>query len=666
MLRSLSPRVALSLCVVIQAFDVLAAPLGAEEAPGAASFAPQPTVERRQTVDPALVPEVLSLPSAAIVAAETLEELSAQPIGPGVPYRNGFARSAAAIRVEIAAAMPLAAITGSGVVQELSESVAAWSGRFVVADSYAFRVRLGDVALPKGARIWIYAGDLQLGPYGHELLDPEGGIWLPPAPGPEAVVEIELPIQDGAALADVGFTLGEVMELVADPLDASAEPLGWTDCDIDAMCVSTSTLSTIDMMREAMARLIYVKNGSSFLCSGGLINDKDLSGFRPYLLTANHCFSTQSSASSLVAYFDYRTNGCNGSTPSLFSVPSVAGATLLATGATSDFTFVELSANPSGTTWYLGWTTTDPASGSSMYRVSHPAGTPQKYSAASFVGGAGILCTGLPTSDFHYSRATTGSTTGGSSGAPVTQTVSGDARVVGQLFGVCRFSTWDECNAATFNQVDGAFSTTYPSVSFWINDSLGCADAYEPDGSAAQASPIVSGAPQTHGICPAGEEDWVTFTLGESSAVTLETSGASGDTRLWLFNSALSLVEFDDDDGDNLFSAIDRLCGVDPLPAGTYYAMVDEFGDDGQIAGYQLAYTRLSCASTCPVNRTLSNTTIGGIQTIRASGTIALGPSLIIAGTDVTLAAGQRIVIGNGTRIGGSFTAMRRADACTF
>ena len=36
--------------------------------------------------------------------------------------------------------------------------------------------------------------------------------------------------------------------------------------------------------------------------------------------------------------------------------------------------------------------------------------------------------------------------------------------------------------------------------------------------------------------------------------------------------------------GTGLFSFIDRVCGTDELPAGTYYVKIDEFGGDDVIS----------------------------------------------------------------------------------
>jgi len=94
---------------------------------------------------------------------------------------------------------------------------------------------------------------------------------------------------------------------------------------------------------------------------------------------------------------------------------------------------------------------------------------------------------------------------------------------------------------------------------------------------------------------PATDVDWVKFSLGVETGVVIQTSGASGDTRVWLYDSRLNEIEFNDDGGSGFFSRIDRLCGIDPLPAGTYYVKVDEFGNDNEIASYVIALTTSAC-----------------------------------------------------------------------
>jgi Leucine-rich repeat (LRR) protein/ribosomal protein L35AE/L33A len=120
-------------------------------------------------------------------------------------------------------------------------------------------------------------------------------------------------------------------------------------------------------------------------------------------------------------------------------------------------------------------------------------------------------------------------------------------------------------------------------------------DTYETDDTSSQARTITSGTTQNHNICPIGDEDWVKFTLNNPSAINLETAGSTGDTRMWLYNNSLQEIEYDDDDGTGAFSKIDRNCGTDELPAGTYYVKVDEFNDDNTIDNYTLSFDATAC-----------------------------------------------------------------------
>jgi hypothetical protein len=145
-------------------------------------------------------------------------------------------------------------------------------------------------------------------------------------------------------------------------------------------------------------------------------------------------------------------------------------------------------------------------------------------------------------------------------------------------------------------------------------------DSYEPDNTSSQANEIVSGSPQNHSIVPATDEDWVWFSLSEESEVVVETSGPSGDTRMWLYDNSLTEIEFDDDGGTGNFSRIDRICGADPLSAGTYYVKIDEYDNDDEIASYNIIFTVSSCAGS-PGQLQFSNATYdirenGGIATI--------------------------------------------------
>jgi hypothetical protein len=134
------------------------------------------------------------------------------------------------------------------------------------------------------------------------------------------------------------------------------------------------------------------------------------------------------------------------------------------------------------------------------------------------------------------------------------------------------------------------------------NDACIVQDSYEPDGTWDQANTMVPGVSQTHSIWPVGDLDWITFDLGDRSEVIIETSGTSGNTRMWLYDEEMNQVEADDDDGDLLFSRIDRLCGVDALRPGTYYVKIDEYDGDDPILSYDVSLAVTPCLDVfCPL-----------------------------------------------------------------
>jgi hypothetical protein len=107
-------------------------------------------------------------------------------------------------------------------------------------------------------------------------------------------------------------------------------------------------------------------------------------------------------------------------------------------------------------------------------------------------------------------------------------------------------------------------------------------DSYEVDDTPAQAKPIAAGAVQSHSLHAATDVDWATFTLANAGDISLETSGASGDTELELWNGAARIAY--DNDGNGRFSRIT----VTGLAAGVYLARVLAFQQQGPIPAYTL------------------------------------------------------------------------------
>ena len=387
-----------------------------------------------------------------------LNALKAEPVGHG-PLQVGVHGDVAFTFDPAAKAQPF----GNTI---FADGNMVWTGSFNSVGAKGARAHLEWVQLPEGAKLFFYDRHGQaFGPY-------EGwhkSLWTPTVAGGELVMQVHLPL-----LAEVpSGNLFQVTEFAHmgqryafGPQDADKAFCSWNDtCITNASCATIP--SAIQPVRDAVAYMLFSVGSSSFICTGGLLNDTGSTG-TPYFLTANHCLSTQASASSLETYFKWSV-GCGASCGSQYSPPGsvarVNGSTLLATSANTDFTFLELSsAAPSGSV-FLGWTTTAVAnsSGTNLYRVSHPAGSPQAYSEQSVNTSAGT-CGTLPRGRFIYSDATLADTEGGSSGSPV---VNGSGQVVGQLFGACGATPSTTCDSDD-RTVDGAFAVTYSSIESWL------------------------------------------------------------------------------------------------------------------------------------------------------------------------------------------------------
>ena len=351
-----------------------------------------------------------------------------------------------------------------------SDGMMVWNGSFRSAGATGVRLHLDKVNLPKGGAVYVYDDFGQaFGPY---TANADKAIWTNTVMGDTIHLQVHTPMGLRGAADKVLFEVAELVHM-GDRYSFGTQSADKAFCPWNDSCIINGECqNTPNGLEEGVAYLIFSAQGGSFICTGGLLNNTDNDG-TPYLLTANHCFSSSGSASSLEAYFQW-TVPCGNSCGSQFnppgSVPRTTGSTILATSSNTDFTLVQLSqAAPAGST-FLGWTTSPVAnsSGTNLFRLSHPAGSPQAYSEHSVNTSAGT-CNTLPRGNFIYSDATLADTEGGSSGSPV---VNSSVQVVGQLFGACGATPSTTCDNDD-RTVDGAFAVTFNSVSQWLDPSGG-------------------------------------------------------------------------------------------------------------------------------------------------------------------------------------------------
>ncbi len=365
-----------------------------------------------------------------------------------------------------------------------------WTASVKVSGATALRLHITDLDLPAGAALYVYnrAGQA-FGPYAGRGPLGDGELHTNTVFGDELIVQLDAPGGEARTprltLAEVGVMgrrfaaprygpKGAFAESHAGAIFAEASNLCSrnADCVINAACQSTAVVNDA---KDAVASILFQSGASFYICTGGLIADTDTGTVVPFFLTAHHCISSSGEASSLETYFDYQTT-CNSPncTQPYNNAGDTLGSTIKATGSTSDYSLLQLASTPvtaDGVTRYLGWLSTPVANtnNTALYRISHPAGSPQAYSEQ-VVDTSKPTCRTLPRGDFIYSRDTLGATEGGSSGSPV---VNGASQIVGQLYGACGFNLNDVCDSASNATVDGAFAASYPNLAAFLNPGSG-------------------------------------------------------------------------------------------------------------------------------------------------------------------------------------------------
>ncbi|HKD18915.1 MAG TPA: hypothetical protein VKG23_13770 [Thermoanaerobaculia bacterium] len=370
---------------------------------------------------------------------------------------------------------------GGGLLEKLADGSLAWTAEFSSTGAGALRLYLSQARLPQGSRVYVYGDDGEIqGPYDFAAGTRPEGFWTNTIYSSSISIEVRIPA--GSNLEGATLRVGGLVHIVKSGT-ATLQPKD-DSCFVDATCVTVADWVNIEQARNAVAQLNFVDQGSSFLCSGGLMNTAN-GPTAPYLLTANHCFGflpdghtfNQAAATSLEAVWQYKTATCNGPFPDPSLFPSTLGSTLLATGAhpaKSDYTFVQLSEEPPANSVALGWTTADvrDAAGLVLYRLSYPLNAnmidvdPQIFTREQVILVSGDqICSDAPAERFIYEKDIEGGTGGGSSGSPA---MLADLRVVGQEFGACGTNQTDDCDNINNASVDGAFSSTFPAVQQWL------------------------------------------------------------------------------------------------------------------------------------------------------------------------------------------------------
>jgi hypothetical protein len=403
-----------------------------------------------------------ALASAVQAAPDALEALESYNLAGEVPTQNGFSRplvNARQVRLSEADLLrPTPFALAGGVATRSPSGGLVWSGEVRVDGAHALRLHLGSVALPAGARVWSYTPEGDATAAYLAGLAGSDELWTGLAHGESLWLEVEVPAAALHGGGEARFTLDRVLELVA--LDPEGRPVvgpgvhAKSDhCSVDVHCAAQTFPQEVARIKEAVARIFFVKNDSGFICSGGLLEDTDPNTDRALFLTANHCIPDQTIAATVVSFFRLWHVACGSSQEN--SPDRVDGAKLLATFPASDSSLIELAGLPPNPKLLpVDGDAAGSAVGTIIDDVSLPGGHLQVFSRHRIVP----ECSGPNT----FSGTTLfGNVRGGSSGSLA---VNDKGKVVGQLGGVCWSSGEpDLCSNpdawAFFGRLSAAFPT---------------------------------------------------------------------------------------------------------------------------------------------------------------------------------------------------------------
>jgi hypothetical protein len=291
-----------------------------------------------------------------------------------------------------------------------------WQLRIHSAGAYSLNLIFDRYYLPEGARLFVVGTDCQdiKGAFTSFNNKEYRKLAIEPVTGDDVLIQYEEPENsDFRGDIQIGQIAHDFVGIKSASGVVGRRPKGLSEsCNVDVNC---DLGNGYENQRDAVCRLVI--NGTE-LCTGTLINNTSLDGI-PYLLTANHCISTETSAQQTVFLFNYESPYCSAFDGD--DSRSISGSSLKANFDSLDFALVRLSDKPPYPyrPYYVGWdlATTAPAS---TLTIHHPQGDIKKISVDNEKPGTASFRTQyLSNSFWKIYKWEYGTTEAGSSGGPL-------------------------------------------------------------------------------------------------------------------------------------------------------------------------------------------------------------------------------------------------------
>lgn len=385
-------------------------------------------------------------------------------------------------------------MANSGVWFDLPDGGRLWMLRVLCEEALSVNLTFSEVLLPEGNELFVYTPkkDFILGKFTSEHVY-QGKLGTELLPGSSSIIEYYVAPDNvnkafGLSLTTVTHGYRTATEFQLKAFGSSGSCNNNVNCPIGASWVNE---------RNSVVMLV---SGSNGFCTGALVNNV-LNDGKPYVLTADHCYSDPTS---WIFRFNWQSPDCNNPASSP-TFQSLSGSVLRARASASDFCLVEITGGLVGNTvpigyspYFAGWDNSG-ATPASAVGIHHPAGDIKKISfeydpliSTTFGGSPANSHWGITGWD-------TGVTEPGSSGSPI---FDQNHRVVGQLHGGA-----SACGAPVLSDEYGKFSYSWNpagsnstnQLKFWLDPNSSGAqfvDGYDPTGASSVALDAGISSPQ--------------------------------------------------------------------------------------------------------------------------------------------------------------------------
>ncbi len=299
--------------------------------------------------------------------------------------------------------------------------------------------------------------------------------WSPITDGETQTIEFFVPRGvDPASLGLKATAASHLFTNLSSGLAKRVSEIGLSaSCNVDVKCSSLASSQAFLNARNAVAQMVLVDTGVTYLCTGTLLNDTDPATQTPWFYTANHCFDNektplktpaqmQAVASTLNTLWFFEAAACGSRLAPNFT-QLATGAQFIFNSPGADSLLVKLnSAAPSGA-FFSGWDPNGLPINSPVIAITHPQGDLKKVSQGTVIAFGRPPVVGGAITQFSEVTYSSGSSEAGSSG--------GGAWTYDGIQYLLRGALWGgsaSCTSPGGTDFYSRFDATYAQVSAYL------------------------------------------------------------------------------------------------------------------------------------------------------------------------------------------------------